>query len=187
MEKLINSIMSLGKTKELSPEEIAENIKEVENYLENFPWDLLKEYKEVKGKDYITIFKKDRREPYGSSILPDMYPSPYNYSHTLRLKADIGKDNKINLRLTHFWNYDWWSFEYISKRNENSWEHLNDMSSVIGQSLQWKKNISNYKKNIFTLEKKLRNKIRNHKIIAPIKNAIGRVLGKKKDIAPEKA
>ena len=37
MEKLINSIMSLGKTKELSPEEIAENIKEVENYLENFP------------------------------------------------------------------------------------------------------------------------------------------------------
>ena len=168
--KLKETILSLFKEeKELSPEEIAENIKEVELCLKKIPWDILKKYKESTGKEYIKIFFKTRRTQDG-------------YSQLNKLTAYITPENTINLELNRFWHYETWTFRYLSKWNENSRKHINDFEKIISENDTWKIEISKYKNDIFKLEKKLHDKIRNQEIIAPIKNAIAKVLGKNKKI-----
>lgn len=160
--KLKEKISSLFEEKELSPEEVAGNIKEIEEYLLTIPKDLLEKYKESTGENYIKIFWKERKENE-------------KYFQSEKLVAVITPENTINLTLDRFWHYDTWTFRYVSKWNENSDKHINDFEVVIGENQTWKKQISHFKNSILGLKKKLHSKIRNQKIIKPIKQAIGKV------------
>lgn len=79
----------LSKDKELSPEEIQENIKEITKYLSTLPKDLLQKYKESTGQDNIIIFKNTRTEKG-------------KYDQMDKLTATISPDNKLDLILNIF-------------------------------------------------------------------------------------
>jgi len=166
--KIKERALSLFEEKRLSPEEIAENVKEIEWYLSQISKDLLEEYTKTTGKDSIKIFSKERKEK-------DKYPQ------LEKLIAYITPESDVNLKLERFWHYETWTFRYVDKWNEDSSKHINDFETVISETLNWKESISYFKKDIFTLEKKLRSKIRNHKILKPVKQALGTIFNKKNE------
>ena len=151
--------------KELTPEEIENNINEVEDYLKKFPKELFLEYKKETGKDRISIFHKQ------------WYNNNMRYDD--QLFADITDDNNINLHLHTWGEHKGWTHS-----NREVWENPKEYYWVS----VWKENISQYKKDIFKLEEKLRKKIRNQKIIAPVKNKIKSIFkaAKPKNTAPER-
>ncbi|MEI6671854.1 MAG: hypothetical protein WCL02_00360 [bacterium] len=91
--KLSEKFTSLFSEKKLTPAEIAENIKEVEEYLKNISPELLTEYKKVTGKNEIKIFSRNNIDDK-------------KMRHSSNLIAYITEDNKINLKLANWGQYE---------------------------------------------------------------------------------
>ena len=142
--------------KERNPEEIAEDIEEVGAYLQKIPSELLMQYKQITGKNRIKIFSKKRIDDSKMRNLSELI-------------VHIWEDNTLNLEVFDRGEHKGWSHGSVSVWDRDLRKGSTDR---LLSAKNWREYVSKYKKDIFKLEKKLQDKIRNYKIINPVKNAI---------------